>query len=161
MPKFPHLPLKDSFKGDFRFKRGFRKTNPKTIENRQNNRNHGAFIGGNANSVKERYQNELAGRAQEGLPHLDENIIPVFLQVDPDAFDIEALKSFGIEIIAEEEGGFIIGASLDGFKSLEGKIKKFVEEGKAVTTAQLWDIVLGQNWRVEQILSEELQQRWD
>src|SRR5690606_34851532 len=43
---------------------------------------------------------------------------------------------------------------------LEKKIKQFVEEGKAVTTAQLWDIVLGQNWRVEQILSEELQRRW-
>lgn len=161
MSNFPHLPLKDSFKGDFRFKRGFRKPNPKTIENRKNNRNHGAFIGGNANSVKERYLNELAERAQEGLPPLDENIIPVFLRVDPEGFDIEALKGFGIEIIAEEEGGFIIGASVDGFKSLEGKIKQFVEEGKAVTTAQLWDIVLGQNWRVEQILSEELQRTWD
>src|SRR5690606_19534484 len=61
---------------------------------------------------------------------------------------------------AEEDDGFIIGASVDGFKSLEEKIKQFVEDGKAVTTAQLWDIVLGVNWRVEQILSEELQRRW-
>nr|WP_288813241.1 S8 family peptidase [uncultured Sphingobacterium sp.] len=161
MPKFPHLPLKDSFKGDFKFPQTPRPPNPRTAENRKNSRNHGAFIGGNANSVKERYQNELVGRAQKGLPHLDENIIPVFLQVDPDGFDVEALKGFGIEIIAEEDEGFIIGASVDGFKSLEKKIKQFVEEGKAVNTAQLWDIVLGQNWRVEQILSEELQKRWN
>ncbi|NGM74734.1 S8 family peptidase [Sphingobacterium sp. SGL-16] len=161
MSQFPHLPLKDSFKGDFRFKSGFRKPNPKTIENRENNRNHGAFIGNNANSVKEHHQNELARRAQEGLPYLDENIIPVFLQVDPYGFDIEALKGFGIEIISEEEEGFIIGASIDGFTSLERKIKQFVEEDKAVNTAQLWDIVLGKNWRVEQILSEELQHQWD
>ncbi len=160
MSKFPHLPLKDSFKGDFKFPQTPRPPHPRTAENRNNSRNHGAFIGGNANSVKERYQNELAERAQEGLPHLDENIIPVFLQVDPDGFDIEALKGFGIEIIAEEDEGFIIGASVDGFKSLENKIKQFVEEGKAVTTAQLWEIVMGQNWRVEQILSEELQKRW-
>ena len=160
MSKFPHLRLKDSFKGDFKFPQTPRPPHPRTAENRNNSRTHGAFIGGNANSVKERYQNELAGRAQEGLPHLDESIIPVFLQVDPDGFDIEALKGFGIEIIAEEDDGFIIGASVDGFKSLEEKIKQFVEDGKAVTTAQLWDIVLGVNWRVEQILSEELQRRW-
>ncbi|WP_293914874.1 MULTISPECIES: S8 family peptidase [unclassified Sphingobacterium] len=160
MSQFPHLTFKDSFKGDFRFKTGYRKPNPKTIENRRNSRSHGIFIGNNANSVKERYKNELARRAQEGLPHLDENMIPVFLQVDPDGFDIEALKGFGIEIISEEEEGFIIGASIDGFSSLERKIKQFIEEDKAVNTAQLWDIVLGENWRVEQILSEELQRRW-
>lgn len=160
MSEFPHLPLKDSFKGDFRFKGTSRKPNPRTLENRNNSRDHGAFLGGNSNAVKERYQNELAKRTQEGLPPLDGNIIPVFLQVDPDGFDIEALKGFGIEIIAEEDDGFIIGASIDGFKSLEKKIKQFVEEGKAVATAQLWDIVLGENWRVERILSEELQGRW-
>lgn len=160
MSEFPHLPLKDSFKGDFRFRRTSRQPNPRTAENRKNKGAHGAYIKHNAGSVKDWYLNELAKRSEEGLPPLDEKTIPVFLQVDPDAFDIEALKGFGIEIIAEEDHGFIIGASVDGFRSLESKIKQFVEEGKAVTTAQLWDIVLGEHWRVEQILSDELQRRW-
>jgi len=160
MSEFPHLSLKDSFKGDFRFSPVPRNTNPRTAENRKNNQAHGAYVKGNATFVKEWYHNELLKREQSGLPPLDEDKIPVFLQVDPLAFDVEGLKGFGIEIISEEDNGFIIGASVDGFKSLEKKAQQFIDEGKAVTTAQLWDIVLGQSWRIEHILSEELQRKW-
>lgn len=35
------------------------------------------------------------------------------------------LKQFGIEIISEEDDGYIIGASLDGFAFPDEKINKF------------------------------------
>lgn len=51
MSEFPHLPLKDSFKGDFRFKGTSRKPNPRTLENRNNSRDH------DVNNPRKAYKN--------------------------------------------------------------------------------------------------------
>lgn len=160
MSEFPHLSLKDSFKGHFKFSRTPRTPNPRTAENRENNVEHGKLLKNGVDIVKLHYQNTIERRNQQNLPELDANIIPIFLQVDPEGFDVDKLKGFGIEVVAEEDGGFVIGASVDGFRSLENKIKQFVEEGKAVGTSHLWDIVVGEQWRVENILSDELKSRW-
>lgn len=160
MSEFPHLSLKDSFKGHFKFSPTPRTPNPRTAENRKKKVEHGTLLKNNVDTVKFHYQNEIERRNQQNLPELDANIIPIFLQVDPDGFDVDKLKGFGIEVISEEDGGFVIGASVDGFRSLENKIKQFVEEGKAVGTSHLWDIVVGEQWRVENILSDELKSRW-
>ena len=95
------------------------------------------------------------------LPNSD--IIPIFLQVDSNLFDAEQLYSFGIEVIAEEDGGYIIGASGDNFTSLKEKIDKFIKkEGKFKDkAAQLWNIIQGNQWRIDYILSDELKAKWD
>jgi hypothetical protein len=36
-----------------------------------------------------------------------------FFQVDPERFAPESLTSFGIEVISEEEDGYLIGATAD------------------------------------------------
>jgi hypothetical protein len=161
MSDFPHLPLKDSFKGSFKFKQTPRQPNPKTLKNKNNRAQHGNFLFSCVRDIKDLFQADWENRSQLGLPLLNDQIIPIFLQVDPDGFDIESLKGFGIEIIAEEENGFIIGASIDGFRTLENKIESFVNNDKAKSTAMLWDIVKGQGWRIEHILSDELQQKWN
>jgi len=162
MPEFPHLPLRGALQGDFKFKpTPPRETNPKTLENQRNRRQHGNNLSVKADSLTNFYQDIMAWREENGLPELPtKGIIPVYLQIDPDKYDIEFLKGFGIEIIAEEEGGYIIGASEDGFKSLRDKIKKFVENDKAKNTAELWDIIDGNGWRAEQIFSEDLYKKW-
>ncbi|MFD2968707.1 S8 family peptidase [Sphingobacterium bambusae] len=160
MPKFPHLPLRDTFKGRFKFPQTPRKPNPRTQANRENKPAHAAFLEGSSAAVKEMHYEDLDRRKQIGFPELSYDTIPVFLQVDPVGFDIESLKGFGIEVIAEEDDGFIIGASIDGFKSLRDKIKSFESEQGALNTAMLWDIVLGDKWRVGHILSDELQNKW-
>ncbi|OGI73957.1 hypothetical protein A3D42_00635 [Candidatus Nomurabacteria bacterium RIFCSPHIGHO2_02_FULL_41_18] len=106
----------------------------------------------------------MKSRQDARLPDLpNPNVMPVFLQIDANKFDIESLKSFGIEVIAEEENGFIIGASGDDFRSLREKIKKFIaQEGKYKNKAsQFWEINDGIQWRVEQILSNDLKLKWD
>ncbi len=93
-------------------------------------------------------------------------MIPVFLQIDTSEFNVESLQSsFGIEIIAEEENGFIIGASKDNFKSLREKIEIFLknEAGKKFQNkaSQLWSINDGTQWKVQELLSDELKAKWN
>jgi hypothetical protein len=93
------------------------------------------------------------------LPELpDSKVIPVFLQIDTDLFKIDSLSSFGIEIIAEEEDGYIIGASGDNFKSFKEKVDFFIKNrGRSKDqAAQLWNLIIGDKWRLDYILSEEL-----
>lgn len=164
MTDFPHLRLREALIGNFKFK-GFPRqkiVNPTTQANLDNRKAHGESLSARALSIETSHNAVKAWRAENGFPDMpDEKVIPVFLQVDPEDFDIECLKGFGIEIISEEEGGFIIGASTDQFKSLRGKIEKFInDEGKAKNTSQLWEIIEGNGWREEQILSDELLRKW-
>ncbi|OFY84607.1 MAG: hypothetical protein A3F72_19245 [Bacteroidetes bacterium RIFCSPLOWO2_12_FULL_35_15] len=112
--------------------------------------------------MSEAWAAELESRRNKGLPNLpDSETIPIYLQIDTTVFNPEFLKGFGIEVISEEDEGFIIGASADGFQSLRSKINEFVNKNKAVNTAQLWQIVEGNIWRRNLILSKELSDRWD
>lgn len=161
MPEFPHLPLRSALQGDFHFKQTPRKTDPRTLENQRNRQQHGDNLSAKATSVADFYQDVINWRKENGLPELPSvDIIPVYLRIDPGKYDIEFLKGFGIEIIAEEEDGYIIGASVDGFKSLRDKIKQFVEKDKAKNTSELWDIIDGIGWRAEQIFSVDLYKKW-
>lgn len=166
MPEFPHLPLPNKISAAYKHK-GFKiekKVAETTYNNLQNRRTHGKNLKRAANQVRDEWDEQYELRIEEGLPELpNENIVPIFLQVDTNLFDPESLYSFGIEVISEEENGFIIGASGDNFKSLKEKIDKFIaHEGKFKDkAAQLWNIIQGNQWRLDYILSEELKNRWN
>lgn len=166
MPEFPHLPLPKKISAPHRYK-GIPMNIPVsqiTLNNLENRASHGRTLKGAANELSRQWRSKLRERQSENLPALpSENIIPLFLQVDPVLFDPDSLYSFGIEVIAEDEGGYIIGASGDNFKSLKEKIDKFIQaEGKYKNKAsQLWQIILGDQWRLDYILSPELNEKWD
>lgn len=166
MPEFPHLPLPKLISAAHKpkvtpFERGIAET---TLSNLQNRVAHGRGLKQATNRLNTDWARQYADRIDAGYPELpQENVIPIFLQVDVNLFDIETLQSFGIEIIAEETEGFIIGASADNFTSLKEKIEKFIRnEGKFKNkAAQLWNIINGNQWRIDYILSEELKAKWD
>ncbi|HVU53527.1 MAG TPA: S8 family peptidase [Puia sp.] len=98
------------------------------------------------------------------LPELpDEETIPVLLKVDTDLFKTDSLFDMGIEVIAEEDDGFIIGAAADNFTALKDKITKFINDrsGRSKQIAELWEIVDGTRWRLDYILSPELNAQWE
>ena len=165
MADFPHLPLVQTVTGIHKPVRGGGNTsiNERTRNNLANRVSYGQSLLAITNTIKDNRERILAERKETGLPSIpDENAIPVFLQIDTNLFDIESLKGMGIDIISEEPNGFIIGASTDGFASLQGKINKFInEQGRSKNQAsQLWEIVEGTGWRAEQILSESLCEKW-
>lgn len=135
----------------------------KTLNNIKNREAHGKSLEEKTSIITGDWTNDFEERKEQGLPNIPESI-PLFLQVDPKIFNPDSLRSFGIEIISEEEDGFLIGASVDlNLTTLKEKIDKFLkEEGKFKNTAsQLWDIITGKQWRIDHILSKPLLKKWD
>lgn len=161
MAKFPHLPLKTILDGSYKFKRfAGRGKSQRSLDNLKNREAHGTSLLEMAQAIRQLNTDVVQWRREQGLPDIpDEHIIPLLLQVDPQVFNIETLKGFGMEIIAEEENGLILGASVDQFKSLKEKIDNFIKD-KNQGTALLWQIEQGQQWRPDYILSEDLYWKW-
>ncbi|MBD1365379.1 S8 family peptidase [Mucilaginibacter sp. ZT4R22] len=165
MPDFPHLNLKRKLRGAYHFT-GVpikKKIDPTTQANLEDRPAHGAKLRTAADTLLSDYTAFLEERKEQGLPDaLPEEVLPIFLKVDPNDFDIEALKGFGIEIVAEEENGYIIGANADRFSSLAKKIQEFIDiKGRSKDqAAKLWEIVIGNQWRPDYILSPKLRERY-
>ena len=162
MAEFPHLNLTQRINGNYKHRPGGNnRINEITQKNLDNRKQHAQNLITSINNLTTNWAQTIATRKEAGLPDLQTpEILPIFLQVDPDKFDIEALKGFGIEIISEEDHGFIIGASSLEFGKLRKRIDRFVKE-LSTNPSQLWQINDGLTWRLEQILSESLLTKWD
>lgn len=161
MEKFPHLKFLQKVTGKPRL-HGGGKPNPQSAQNKENRQGHFGYLSGRTSQMKSDWQNELKQRKHYELAPLDVDVIPIFLKINPNliGYDFD-LKQFGIEVISQEEEGFIIGASLDGFNSLNEKIQKFLaDERGGAKIADFWEIVEGKNWKPDHILSNKLKSIW-
>jgi hypothetical protein len=168
MTSFPHLPLLNKISGKYKPRRGggSNDKNEITLSNLRNRDSHGKSLKRSLDLISDDWNNNLTERKKKNLPQIiNPTTIPVYLQIDTDLFNPESLKSFGIELISEEEDGYIIGASGDNFKSLKEKIDLFINNtpNKKLKdkAAQLWQIVSGTQWRRDHILSADLNDKWD
>jgi subtilisin family serine protease len=159
--QFSHLPLRLTNEGTAAAPTGGgRKTSATTLANRGNAGGHGSKLKSSISTIVSNWETEREKRKQEGKPDIP-NAISFILQVDPNLFDADALKSFGIEVVADLEEGYIIGASADiGLSELRKKIQQFIDSqhggGKV---PEIWEILEGTK-RPEYILSPELQAQW-
>jgi hypothetical protein len=166
MAAFPHLPLPKKITAPHKFT-GVPievETAQETIRNLRNRQKHGKALKNAITNLSKEWDDNLKERRENNLPDLpDEAIVPVLLKVDINLFNTDSLYSLGIDVVAEDKDGYIIGASVDNFKSLQEKIDKFInEEGKYKDkAAQLWEIANGDQWRIDHILSPELNAKWD
>lgn len=161
MEKFPHLKFLQKVTGKPRYN-GMRPPSPRSLKNKDDRQGHFGYLSGKTSLIKSDWQNEINQRKQLDLAPLDANVIPIFLRINPDliGYDFD-LKQFGIEVISQEEEGFVIGASLDAFKSLDEKIRRFLnEEHGGAKIADLWEIIDGNQWKPKYILSDYLQSIW-
>ncbi|OXA78514.1 hypothetical protein B0A58_04345, partial [Flavobacterium branchiophilum NBRC 15030 = ATCC 35035] len=162
MNRFPHLKFQQKVVGKPNPKKTNGKTNPISEKNKLNKQIHYNLLSESTNEIKTAWEKELLERQNQNLPPLNSSIIPVFFQINPSliGFDFD-LKSFGIEIISQEDNGYIIGASLDSFNSLNEKIKNFINnERGGGFIADFWQIIKGKNWKPEYILSDYLLSIW-
>lgn len=165
MEQFPHLNFVQKITGKPRYPK-----NPSPSErsdnNRKNRQEHSEYLSNKTSNIKGNWANAYFARQNQDLAQLDEDIIPIFLKLNPNLFNNFEfnLQSFGIEIISEEEEGYIIGASIDGLNSLEEKIAGFVSKTYSTgKIADLWEIIDGnrEEWKPNHILSEELFAKWN
>lgn len=164
MSKLPHLKFVNKIQGKPRFK-SIGSQSEKTKKNKKHRKPHSSYLNKRLVSAKNDWSIDFEKREEKNLAPLDKELIPVFLQINPHllseiSFD---LQKFGIEIISEEEEGYIVGASFDGLKALEKKIEGFVEkEHGTAKIADLWEIKDGnrRDWKPKHILSEKLYSEW-
>lgn len=161
MERFPHLKFLQKVVGKPRL-HGGGNPNPLSAQNKDNRQGHFGYLSGRTSQIKSDWQNEIDKRERLNLAPLDADVIPIFLKINPDliGYDFD-LKQFGIEVISQEEEGYIIGASLDAFVSLNEKIQKFLDEERGGgKIADLWEIVDGNQWKPSHILSDYLKSIW-
>jgi hypothetical protein len=160
--QFSHLPLRLTNEGTVAAPKGSgRKTSPTTLANRGNAGGHGGKLKSSISTIVSNWETEREKRKEEGKPDIPD-AISFILQVDPNLFDADALKSFGIEVVADLEEGYIIGASADiELSELRKKIQQFIDsERGGGKVPEIWEILEGTK-RPEYILSPSLKEQWD
>lgn len=160
---FEHLSLRDKKVGKPKVKSAFGRTSAQTLANKNDPRGHGNRLKQDSDDLQAEWYELIKSRQQAGSPEVSNlSHIPIFLRLDPDSFDIDYIKSFGIEIVSEQDAGYIIGVSTDGFISLHDKIKKLInQQYGGAQVATLWEIESGLQWRVSEILAKSLQAKWE
>ncbi|WP_204106358.1 MULTISPECIES: S8 family peptidase [Spirulina sp. CCY15215] len=158
---FPHIALNLATEGTLDRSRGGGKKNTQTARNLGDRQGHGTKIRDLVLSVVDDWQTTQEQREGENKPELP-NAVPLILKIDPDTFDLDNLRSSDIEIIAELEDGYIIGASGDvELSELQNKIEKFFQEERGGgVIAKILDISQPHQ-RLEFILSPTLLENWD
>ncbi|AYD46393.1 S8 family peptidase [Arachidicoccus soli] len=163
MEQFPHLKFVQKLIGRPRLFGGG-KLSEATKYNKDHRHEHSENLIRTTSKIKTTWSKTLASRDRGDLAPLDSTVIPIFLQIDPDLLNADFdLQAFGIEIISEEENGFIVGASVDNLRSLDEKINGFINaEHGSGKIADLWQIIDGNNedWKPQHILSTALLEKW-
>jgi hypothetical protein len=160
--RFPHIQLRLAKEGIAASPQGgARQKDPQTLGNLGDRWGHGSRLNSSVASITANWKDTQEKREEEEQPELPKSR-RIILKVDPNSFDPESLKSYGIELIAELENGYIIGASADlELSELRKKIGKFIREGYGGgKVAEIWDLIDGIK-KPEYILSPELMAHWD
>ena len=165
MAEFQHLTLIQVVKRKpFVGYGGGPKRGPQANYNLDHRQEHFGNLTSQIKSVKEVWEQENLDREEGGLPILPiKDVIPLFLHIDL-AKDIESLKSFGIEIISEEEDGYIIGANSDEFKSFSDRLEQFLNQTNKKfkdSAAGVLEVITESTERLRRILSTGLLAKWE
>jgi subtilisin family serine protease len=166
MPDFPHLKLPFKVEGSAKPFGGGGKKDPNstaiTNRNKENRQQHGQFLSNSADTLINKWEEIKKGKQEKGIGIPNEKDIPVFLKIDTSSFDVDSLRHWGIEVISEEQDGFIIGASIDGLKSFKDNINQFLgQDGRYKDkAAQIWEFITDDSWRVSQLLKGEISKIW-
>src|SRR6266536_1277302 len=130
MADFPHLKLPFKVAGTRKLNSGGGGGGKAalTLQNEANRQQHGQHLQTSATAITINWENLKSTRKEQGIELPNENDIPVFLRIDTKVFNIDSLSNWGIEVISEEQEGYIIGASLDNLSQFQENINQFFQE---------------------------------
>lgn len=165
MADFPHLKLPFKIEGRPKPKIGGAR-NPEAVAitdaNKKNRQVHGQYLKNSAKGLIENWVNLKESKKNDGVKMPNENDIPIFLKIDTEVFDIDNFKLWGIELISEENNGYIIGASTDNLESFLENVEFFINETgqRKDKAAQIWELISDDSWRINQLLQGEINLIW-
>lgn len=164
MADYPHLKLPFKVAGAHKSTGGGNnKKGGTTLENEKNRKGHGNYLQGQTNKLLQRWEEIRTLRKEAGLETPNEVDIPVFLKIDTDSFKFESLANWGINVLSEEEDGYIIGASSDNFEQFQKNINEFLAAKGTYrdTAAKIWEVITDDSWRWAQLIKGDLKEVWD
>lgn len=159
--EFKHLSLPFKLKGRARLY-GHSNTSNQTDLNKQNKEQHSGGLGGRARNLSDQWKNKYQTRIQNNLPEIPPGI-PFVLEIDPESDNLEfLLTTFNLEVVSEQEDGFVIVASEDfDLTTFFEKLEKFAQgQHGGGNVAKVYSIHDDETSRLQRILSEELYQKW-
>lgn len=153
----PHIRLEMAASGTAKARAFPRKPLPPTAESLSNRQAHG-----------EKLKQSVSKWVEQQRFHQEADIerkpaaMPILIQGDRTLLQRPSLKSCGIEVVTELEGGYFLATTHDvELNGLQQKIELFVEHEKGGgKIAGLWEI-LDVTQRLEYILSPKLQSIWN
>jgi len=159
---FPHLSLPLIIRERARLNGGG-DTPDQEHYNKEHRAEHSLKLKNSAQSAISFWSNRLQERINENLPAVPANI-PLFLRVDPDS-DLEYLRHFfKLEIVSEQDDGYIIVASEEiDMATFMGAVESFAQNRQGGASAAKIYEVIGpetQQVRLERILSDYLLSKW-
>lgn len=161
--QFEHLPLVLREHGPAYFPQSYRGEDPTTANNKANRGGHASELRSSATAVSTSWKKQQATRVQSGLSSIEAGI-PLLLNIDPSLELDDLRQQFHLEIVSEQEDGFVIVASEDvDLATFQQKLTEFVGSitGSA-NVARIHELMedVTQEQRLRAILTDELFQEW-
>lgn len=158
---YNHLPLPLIIR-DRAYLTGGGQTSQTTLANRNNRAGHGGNLRNKATSINYDWRQKVNLRYEQGLPDLP-RAIPILLEIDPNV-DTDFLRSFGFEVVSEQEDGFIVIATEDiDMVHFFEKVNRFTQNlPRSGSAAQIHQMHGDENIdaRLQRILSEKIYLEW-
>lgn len=164
MAEYPHLKLPYKVAGAHKNSaRVITTKGDTTLQNEKNRKGHGSYLQGQTNKLLQRWEEIRSLRKEAGLETPNEIDIPVFLRIDTGSFKFESLANWGINVLSEEEDGYILGASSDNFEQFQKNINEFLAAKGTYrdTAAKIWEVITDDSWRSAQLIKGDLKEVWD
>jgi hypothetical protein len=158
---FKHLNLSLKVRGRPRLTGGGN-SNKQTVLNKQNRQQHSDQLELSFKNLSKYWQQKHRSRRNENLPSIPEGA-QFLLKIDPETDSLDFLCSaFGLEIVSEQEDGFVIVATQDlQLEKFFETLKKFSNSERGGTAAaQIYKLEENETDRLKRILSDFLYQQW-
>ncbi|GAB2712527.1 hypothetical protein GCM10011495_06710 [Hymenobacter frigidus] len=163
MPPFEHLSFLRVVEGTYQYSGSFgKKFANQTLRNQADPRGHGSALRQRLQNVRANWEAQQQQLAAEGFNNEGPNaqVVPLFLQVDPKAFDEAKLSGWGIEIVSVEPDGYIIGVATSAdFPQLNQRLNTLISGTSIGVVGALWDI-LPRAQSIDRVVGESLFERW-
>ncbi len=160
---FEHLSFLRVVEGTYQYSGRFGRTfSTQTKSNQANPRTHGSALRQRLQGVRANWEAQVQQLANEGFNNEGPNaqVVPLFLQVDPKAFDESTLGGWGIEVVSVEPDGYIIGVATSAdFPQLNQRLNTLLSGKSIDVVATLWDI-LPRAQSLDRVVSDGLFERW-
>ncbi len=159
--EFQHLPLPFVL-SDRPFLNGRGNPPPQFVNNCANRIQHSNTLKQAATNASAYWAERNRARIAQNLPTLPVGV-PILIKVDPDS-DLDFLRSFGFEIVSEQEDGFVIISSEEiDLAKFHEKVDAFArDEVRSGNSAKVYELVADPTLecRLDRLLSEKLREQW-